>query len=101
GEKAKRKFKVHDQNIAPTITSFTAPGDLLVGDTASYSATASDPGGVVHYQWYVNNVAQAGATQSTFSFLPQKGYYFVSVQVTDNSTDPATNNVSQRAELAV
>jgi len=53
-------------NTAPTITNQPASITVLVGQTASFSVTASGTGPLT-YQWYKNGTAIGGATSTTYT----------------------------------
>lgn len=55
---------------APTITQ-PASVTVTLGQTATFSVTASSPGpGAITYQWYKNGVAISGATSSSYTTPP-------------------------------
>jgi hypothetical protein len=58
-------------NTRPTITAHEAASTASVGDTISCTAVASDTdvGQTLVYQWFVDDVAQSGATAASFDFV--------------------------------
>jgi Immunoglobulin I-set domain len=52
--------------LAPTIITQPASQTVAVGQTATFSVTATGTG-PLSYQWYVNGVAISGATSSTYT----------------------------------
>ncbi len=90
---------------APTVTQ-PANQTVLVGQTASFSVTASGTGPLT-YQWYKNGVAIAGATSSTYATPPtttgDSGAVFtvtVSNSTGSATSGPATLTVQNTAPLA-
>src|SRR5271168_443992 len=75
--------------------NITQPGNqtVTVGQTATFSVTATGTGPLT-YQWYVNGVAIAGATSSTYTTPPttvgQSGSVYT--VVVSNSVGSATSN---------
>jgi len=59
---------------------------LHVGKVQTFTTTASGgSGNYTRYQWYVNGVAQAGATASTFNYSAASwGTYSITATVTDS-----------------
>jgi hypothetical protein len=86
-------------NTAPTATVFPDSAAFTVGQSSTFTATAAGgSGNYTGYQWYVNDVAQQGQNNSTFSFSPSStGSYSVSATVTDSLG--ATSNMSIAAQV--
>ena len=58
-------------NAAPTVSVSPTSATLNVGQSQTFSATASGgSGSYSSYQWYVDGSAQSGQTASTFSYSP-------------------------------
>ena len=93
--------KVNSATVAPTVV--VSPGSWImdVGQSKSFSATASDgSGSYSSYQWYVGGVAQSGATTSTFSYnAGSVGSSPITVTVTDSLG--VTSVQSSAASVAV
>ena len=68
--------------VTPSVTIAASANPVVVGTSANITATAVN-GGTPTYKWYVNSVLQAGATASTFSFVPNNGDY-VQVKITSS-----------------
>ncbi len=68
-------------SIAPV-----GPVTLHVGKVQTFTATASGgSGNYTSYQWYVDGVAQSGATASTFNYTAAStGTYKITATVTDS-----------------
>jgi hypothetical protein len=88
-------------NAAPTVTVSPSSWTMDVGQSETFSATASGgSGSYTSYQWYVNGSAQSDQTASTFSFAPaSSGFYLLTVTVTDSSG--ATSVQSTAATVTV
>jgi|GEM_PF-1239745 len=73
-------------NVAPTVSVSPASWTMDVGQSQTFSATASGgSGSYSSYQWYVGGVSQSGKTASTFSYSPASaGSYSITVTVTDS-----------------
>ena len=73
-------------NTVPVVGVSPSWNILDVGQSETFLATASGgSGSYTSYQWYVNGLAQFGATASTFSYSPGlAGSYLITVSVTDS-----------------
>ena len=73
-------------NSAPTVTLSPTSWTMDVGQIKPFTASASGgSGSYSSYQWYVDGVAQSGATTSSFSFIPGSvGSYSITVTVRDS-----------------
>ena len=73
-------------NVAPAVSVSPSWGLLDVGQSETFSATPfGGSGSYTSYQWYVNGLAQSGATASTYSYSPGLASSFsITVTVTDS-----------------
>ena len=74
-------------NASPTVSiAPVGPVTLHVGQIQTFNATASGgSGNYTSYQWYVNGVAQSGATAQTFNYsAASSGTYSITATVTDS-----------------
>ena len=73
-------------NTVPTVSVSPSLGILDVGQSETFLATPSGgSGSYTSYQWYVNGVAQYGATASTYSYSPSSpGSFSITGTVTDS-----------------
>ena len=101
---------------AVTVTwSYASPTSLAVavspssalmdiGQTLVFTASPSGGSGTyVSYQWYLNGLAQAGETASTYSYTPTaNGTYYIGVTVTDSlgHTSPQSSIVQVTVNYA-
>jgi len=80
--------------VAPSIVLQPDDEDVLVGQSASFSVTASDSA-PLSYQWFKTNVALANATNDTFTIpntqVTNAGAYFV---IVTNAYGAATSDVA-------
>ena len=69
-------------SVSVSPTSWT----MDMGQSKTFTASASGGSGTYpSYQWYVNGIAQSGATASTFSYSPAStGSHSITVTVTDS-----------------
>jgi hypothetical protein len=88
-------------NVAPTVSVSPTSWTMDIGQSKTFSATASGgSGSYSSYQWYVGGSAQSGKTASTFSYSPaSSGSYSVTVTVTDSLG--ATSAQSSAASVTV
>ena len=73
-------------NAAPTVTVSPTSWTMDVGQSKTFTATASGGSGTyTNYQWYVAGVARSGETTSTFNYSPTSpGSYSITATVTDS-----------------
>ena len=73
-------------NSAPTVSVSPTSWIMDIGQSKTFTATASDgSGNYTSYQWYVDGVVQFGATASTFSYSPvTAGSYSITLTVSDS-----------------
>jgi hypothetical protein len=76
-----------------------------VGQSVTFTSSISGGTSPYYYQWYLNGVAQSGATGASWTFTPSStGSYTVYVKVTDGACMQATSNtatVTVNAALSV
>lgn len=60
-------------DMLPSATVVTNDTAVCTGSSAAFGSHIANPDSNGVYQWYVNGIAQAGATDSTFSYLPANG----------------------------
>jgi hypothetical protein len=90
--------------VAPSISGQPSSATKTVGDSVSFSVTAtSSDGGTLSYQWKKNGSDISGATSSTFTInsaiLADAGSY--SVVVTNTTGGTSATTTSSSATLAV
>jgi hypothetical protein len=92
---------VNSAKVAPTAVVSPGSWTMDVGQSKTFSATASGGSGTyTSYQWYVGGVAQSGATTSTFSYnAVSVGSSPITVTVTDSLG--VTSVQSSAASIAV
>jgi len=79
--------------LATSIAPITATMD--VGQSLTFTSGVSGGTKPYAYQWYLDNVAVSGATDSTWTFSPTAtGLYSVYVNVTDNVGSTAKSNIA-------
>lgn len=73
-------------NAAPTVSVTPASRTMDVGQSATFTATATGGSGAyVSYQWFVNGVSQSGKTAATFNYSTQSaGSYLISATAIDS-----------------
>ena len=88
-------------NVAPTVTVSPTSWTMDVGQSKTFTASASGGSGVYSsYQWYVGGVVQSGETASTFSFASDSvATYLVTVTTTDSLG--ATSTQSSAATVTI
>jgi hypothetical protein len=68
---------------------------LDVGQSQTFTLTASNGTSPFSYQWYLNGTAVSGATGSTWAFSPtSSGSFAVYVTTIDNAGYPANSNIA-------
>ena len=84
-------------NAAPTVSIAPAgPLSLDVGQSQTFTASASGGTGTLAYQWYLNG-SSVGSDSTTYFFSGSAGSYSVTCTVTDSASVPvsaASNAVS-------
>ena len=71
-------------NVAPTITELNSPLAMNEGDTATFSATATDPGDdSLTYVWNFGDGSETVAGASVEHIFVDNGMYIVTLTVTD------------------
>ncbi|WP_299490262.1 PKD domain-containing protein, partial [Acaryochloris sp. IP29b_bin.137] len=95
GAAASASIMVTVRNVAPTITDLTGPLNLSEGETATFTATATDPGhDPLTYTWDFSDgsPSQTGSTvEHTFT---DDGLYTISLTVTDGEGGSTTETVT-------
>ena len=74
-----------------------APGSIImdVGESLPLTSTVSGGTSPFTYQWYSNDTAVQGATNSAWNFTPSSpGIYNVYINVTDNASFTAKSNIA-------
>ncbi|WP_404791342.1 PKD domain-containing protein [Altericista sp. CCNU0014] len=86
-------------NVAPTIATLNGPVTLSEGDTATFSATATDPGTLdtLTYTWTFGDGSTPIQGQTATHTFADNGLYTVSLTVTDN--DGATTTQTLTVEV--
>ena len=83
----------------PAITTHPADASPAIGDSATFSVTATGPG--LAYQWHLDGTAISGATNSSYTISSfqeaDKGSYHV---VITNSFGTATSNTAALSETS-
>jgi PKD repeat protein len=87
-------------NVAPTITNLTGPVTLNEGQSATFSATATDPGSIdtLTYTWTFNDRTPTITGQSVTHTFADNGSYPVVLTVTDK--DGATTTQTLTVQVA-
>lgn len=85
-------------NPVPSITQSSSPPSVCVGDVLTFTANGLNGGTAPVYQWYVNNVAVAGANGTTYSDVLNDGD-IVTVEMTSNA--PCANPVQATSNQIV
>ena len=86
-------------NQAPTV-SIAGPAAATVGQTFTYTATASDPDGTIAiYEWTVNGLGVPGSSPTIVTAFTAVGTTTITCKVTDNqgATSSATYTVAVTA----
>jgi hypothetical protein len=88
-------------NAAPTVSVSPASWIMDVGQSTTFTATASGGSGTyMSYQWYVNGLLAQSGTASVMSFTPESsGTYSITVTVTDSLS--VTSALSSAATVTV
>lgn len=82
------------ENLAPTIAITAEPGNKLCeGQTAMYTAVIENGGPAPTYSWLVDGTPVAGATNTTFSYMPDNGDLVVA-KLNSSYGCATVNNVS-------
>jgi hypothetical protein len=82
-------------NTAPSVSILPTSATLDLGQSKTFTATASGGTGTIRYQWYLNSVVQSGETSSTYKFTPSSsGTYSIYVIVNDSLGVQATSNTA-------
>jgi hypothetical protein len=75
---------------SPTVSISPGSATLDVGQSTTFTATASGGSGSLSFQWYVNSVLQSAATSSFTYTASATGIFTIYVQVTDSASTPVT-----------
>ncbi|MBK8944250.1 MAG: T9SS type A sorting domain-containing protein [Ignavibacteriae bacterium] len=86
-----------DPIVSPTITSHPMNQNIFIGETATFSVTASGTP-PLQYQWYANNVLIPGATSSSYTTEPINDIAFngttIYCKVTNNGGTAQSNSAT-------
>ena len=76
-------------NVAPTATVSPASWTMDVGQSETFTCTASGGSGTLSYQWYLAGSAVSGQTGSTYAYSPSAaGTPTIYCKVTDSASSP-------------
>jgi PKD repeat protein/DNA/RNA endonuclease G (NUC1) len=89
-------LEVKVNNVAPTIIDLTGDSSIDEGDTATFSATATDPGNdTLTYTWNLEDGTQISGTDVTISQrFVEDSEYDVNLTVTDEEGASATQTLT-------
>ena len=76
----------------------TASDTICHGTTVVYTSSVTGGGGALSYQWYKNNIAISGATNSTYSYAPAPSD---SVQCIVSAASPCHSAISGYSNVIV
>ncbi len=89
----------------PTVSvSPAGPLILGVGQSQTFSATASGGTGFLSYQWYLDSAVVSGQTSSSYSYTGALGSHSIYARITDSASVPVTvqsNTVSVTVNSAL
>lgn len=94
--------KAKPVNQAPTV-SIAGPVSATVGQSFTYTATASDPDGtIVAYEWTIGSTIVPGSNAASLVYLfNEAGATVISVKVTDNAGATSTSAITVAVAPAV
>ena len=82
-------------NAAPSVSISPTSVTMRLGQSQTFTSSATAGTPPYSYQWYLNGVAVSGATSSSWTFTPSyAGSYTVKVVVTDAVSGVATSNTA-------
>ena len=88
-------------NAAPTVSIAPAGSlSLDVGQSKTFTATASGGSGSISYQWYLDGAA-VGSNSAGYSYAAAAGSHSVTCMVTDSASTPVTSPASNAVSIAV
>ena len=77
----------------PSVTISSSQNPTDIGNSVTFSSSASGGNGVYAYQWYVNGAAVTGATSSTYSTtFTSTGTQEISLKITDGEGNSVTSS---------
>lgn len=84
--------------VVPSVTINALPvGAICDGTNVTFTASPSNGGLTPTFQWYINNVAQAGQTSNTFSSSSLVNGDAVTVEMTSSAACPSAATVTSNA----
>ena len=88
-------------NAAPTVTiAPVGPVALDVGQSQTFTASASGGTGTLSYQWYLGS-SPVGSDSDIYIFSGSAGSYSVTCMVTDSASPPVTSPASNAVSVTV
>lgn len=88
----------------PPLTASISPlsASILVGQSVTFTSTASGGTQPYTYQWYLNGNPVSGATSPSWTFTPTtSGIYYIYLKVTDNKGNTAQSDTARIAVATV
>jgi len=90
--------------IPPPLSASISPlsASILVGQSVTFTSTASGGYTPYSFQWYLNGNPVSGATSNTWAFTPAtSGIYYVHLKVTDAKANTAQSDTARIAVATV
>lgn len=88
--------------VTPAITITSNPGDTLTLSTSdTFTATITNGGAAPVFQWYINGVAVAGATNATYICDTLKHHDVITCQLTSSDSCAVTDTVTSAAHTII
>jgi parallel beta-helix repeat protein len=90
----KAVFELIPPPLSVSITPLSA--SILVGQSVTFTSTASGGYMPYSYQWYLNGAPVSGATSASWTFTPTaSGIYYVHLKVTDDKANTAQSDTAR------
>jgi PKD repeat protein len=99
GDSVNLTHNIDVSNVDPTIETMTGDTDVETGETASFGATATDPGDdTLVYTWDFGDGSPAGAGPNVNHVFATPGDYVVTLTVTEEDGGLATDTLGVHVE---